>query len=172
MRRACKHLVLVALVSLFVGLGMTSSYKQSSLAQTAPPKPNIIFILADDMRKDDLNPTYMPQTTTELVKKGMSSQNAFVSNPLCCPSRATIMRGQYPHNTDIWFNTNIFDPDPNVRDGGWLGYNGNGYEKDNVHASARPRRRLHDWVLRQVPKRLRWCHRQHPSPGVGRLVRL
>jgi len=133
MGRAYEHLVLVALVSLFVILGMTSSYKQSSLAQTTPPpKPNIIFILTDDMRKDDLTDTYMPQTTTELVKKGMSFQNAFVSNPLCCPSRATIMRGQYGHNTKIWFNTNIFDPDPNVRDGGWLGYNGNGYEEDNV----------------------------------------
>ena len=132
MSRAYKHVVLVALVSLFVILGMTSSYKQSSLAQTAPPKPNIIFILTDDMRKDDLNPTYMPQTTTQLVDKGMSFQNAFVSNPLCCPSRSTIMRGQYGHNTKIWFNTNIFDPDPNVHDGGWLGYNGNGYEDDNV----------------------------------------
>ncbi len=132
MRRAYKHLVLVALVSLFVGLGMTASYKQSSLAQTADPQPNIIFILTDDMRKDDLNEKYMPQTTTELVAKGMSFKNAFVSNPLCCPSRATIMRGQYGHNTDIWFNTNMFDPDPNVRDGGWLGYNGNGYEDDNV----------------------------------------
>src|SRR5215212_5918520 len=100
-------------------------------AQTSP-QPNIIFILADDMRKDDLNPTYMPQTTTELVKKGMSFQNAFVSNALCCPSRATIMRGQYAHNTDVWFNTNVYNPDPNVRDGGWLGYNGNGYEKDNL----------------------------------------
>jgi N-acetylglucosamine-6-sulfatase len=133
MRRAYKHLVLVALVSLFVGLGMTSSYKQSSLAQTAPPpQPNIIFILTDDMRKDDLNLTYMPQTTAELVDKGRSFQNAFVSNPLCCPSRATIMRGQYSHNTDVWFNTNVFDPDPNVRDGGWLGYNKNDYELDNV----------------------------------------
>jgi arylsulfatase A-like enzyme len=132
MRRAYKHLVLVALVGLFVGLGMTASSLESSLAQTVPPKPNIIFILTDDMRKDDLTKTYMPQTTTELVEKGMSFQNAFVSNPLCCPSRATIMRGQYPHNTDIWFNTNLFDPDPNVRDGGWLGYNGNGYEADNV----------------------------------------
>jgi N-acetylglucosamine-6-sulfatase len=132
MRRAYKHLLLVALVSLFVGLGMTSSYQEGSFAQTAPPKPNIIFILADDMRKDDLNEKYMLQTTNQLVKQGMSFQNAFVSNPLCCPSRATIMRGQYGHNTDIWFNTNIFDPDPNVRDGGWLGYNGNGYEDDNV----------------------------------------
>jgi N-acetylglucosamine-6-sulfatase len=84
------------------------------------------------MRKDDLSKTYMPQTTMELVEKGMSFQNAFVSNPLCCPSRATIMRGQYSHNTDVWFNTNVYNPDPNVRDGGWQGYNGNGYEKDNV----------------------------------------
>jgi N-acetylglucosamine-6-sulfatase len=98
----------------------------------AATQPNIIFIITDDMRKDDLNPTYMPQTTKQLVEKGRSFQNAFVSNPLCCPSRATIMRGQYGHNTKIWFNTNIFDPDPNVHDGGWLGYNGNGYEKDNV----------------------------------------
>jgi len=133
MRRACKHLVLVALVSLFVGLGMTASYKQSSLAQTAADPPrNIVFILTDDMRKDDLNSTYMPQTTKELVEKGMSFQNAFVSNPLCCPSRATILRGQYSHNNKVWFNNNVFDPDPNVRDGGWLGYKGNGYEADNL----------------------------------------
>jgi len=132
MSRAYKHLVLVALVSLFVGLGMTVSYKEGSLAQTAAPKPNIIFILADDMRKDDLNARYMPQTTTQLVAKGRSFKNAFVSNPLCCPSRATIMRGQYSHNTKVWFNTNVYNPDPNVRDGGWQGYNGNGYEADNI----------------------------------------
>src|SRR5215217_5600817 len=67
MRRAYKHLGLVALVSLFVSLGMTASYKESSLAQTAAPQPNIIFILTDDMRKDDLNARYMPRTTTKLV---------------------------------------------------------------------------------------------------------
>ena len=83
------------------------------------------------MRKDDLN-TYMPKTTTKLVTKGMSFENAFVSNALCCPSRATIMRGQYAHNTDVWFNNNVFDPDPNVRDGGWEGYKGNGYEDENL----------------------------------------
>src|SRR5687767_7013438 len=116
MRRAYKHLVLVALVSLFVGLGMTSSHQERSLAQT--PQPNIIFILTDDMRKDDLTDTYMPKTTEELVAKGMSFDNAFVSNPICCPSRSTIMRGQYAHNTKVWFTKNVFDPDPNVRDGG------------------------------------------------------
>src|SRR5215213_218069 len=87
MRRAYKHLVLVALVSLFVGLGMTASDHKSSLAQTtaADARPNIVFILTDDMRKDDLSKTYMPQTTTELVDKGMSFQNAFVSNPFVAP---------------------------------------------------------------------------------------
>jgi hypothetical protein len=69
MRRACKHLVLVALVSLFFGLGIPASSMESSLAQTAPPMPNIIFILTDDMRKDDLNARYMPKTTTQLVTK-------------------------------------------------------------------------------------------------------
>src|SRR5215203_7213006 len=108
MRRAYKRLVLVALVSLFVGLGMTYSYQESSLAQTAAtPQPNIIFILTDDMRKDDLTDTYMHKTTEELVAKGMSFQNAFVSNPICCPSRTTIMRGQYAHNSKVWFTKNV-----------------------------------------------------------------
>ena len=94
MRWVYKHLVLVALVSMFVGLGMTASHPESSLAQTAPPPdPNIIFILTDDMRKDDLNARYMPKTSALLADQGISFRNAFVSNPLCCPSRATIMRG-------------------------------------------------------------------------------
>jgi N-acetylglucosamine-6-sulfatase len=136
MRRAYKHLVLFALVSMFVGLGMTASHAESSLAQTAPPfdptDPNIIFILTDDMRYDDFNATYMPKTYSRLVKdpatgqaQGMSFKSAFVSNPLCCPTRATIMRGQYAHNTGIWFNVN----GPH---GGWEGYNSLDYEKENV----------------------------------------
>src|SRR5918993_3551032 len=135
MRRAYKHLVLFALVSMLVGLGMTASHAESSLAQTAPPfdptDPNIIFILTDDMRYDDLNRNddpkleYMPKTMTLLADQGMSFSNAFVSNALCCPTRATIMRGQYAHNTGIWFNVN----GPH---GGWEGYNSLGYEKENV----------------------------------------
>ena len=138
MSRACKHVVLVALVSLFVSLGVTGSYQEGRLAQTAAPKPNIIFIITDDMRKGDLNASYMPKTTTQLVAKGRSFQNAFVSTALCCPSRATTMRGQYAHNTKVWFNENVFDPDPDIRDGGWRGYNGNGYENENIAT------RLHD----------------------------
>jgi N-acetylglucosamine-6-sulfatase len=112
---------------MFVGLGVTASQMDTSLAQTAS-KPNIIFILTDDMRKDDLK--YMTETNTLLANEGMSFKNAFVSNPLCCPTRATIMRGQYAHNTGIWYNVNHYNPEG--FDGGWEGYERNGYEQENV----------------------------------------
>jgi N-acetylglucosamine-6-sulfatase len=113
--------------TLAVGLHFSSSCADSihdkrTSAQT-PSKPNIVFILADDMRKDDLK--YMPKTKAQLQDKGMTFQNAFVSNALCCPSRATIMRGQYSHNTGVWTNLNSSD-------GGWQAYKQKGHEKDNV----------------------------------------
>src|SRR5829696_5560242 len=97
--------------------------------KTSPIKPNFVFILTDDMRNDDLK--YMPKTLALLKTQGMQFENAFVSNPLCCPSRATIMRGQYAHNTGVW--TNAADPN-----GGWQGYKNHGNEQDNVAT------RLHD----------------------------
>src|SRR5688500_14533491 len=110
-----KIVLLVAWVALVVLL---------SLGISCSKKPNIVFILADDMRKDDLK--YMPKTRSVLKTKGMSFSNAFVSNPLCCPARATIMRGQYAHNTGVWSNK------ANVSDGGWQAYRKNGLEQDNV----------------------------------------
>ena len=98
-------------------------------SQTTPVNPNFVFVLTDDMRKDDLK--YMPKTRTLLGTQGMQFENAFVSNPLCCPSRATIMRGQYAHNTGVWGNSDS----PNS---GWQGYKNHGNEQDNIAT------RLHD----------------------------
>jgi len=92
-------------------------------AQTSPDNPNFVFILTDDMRYDDL--AYMPKTRTLLGSQGMTFTRAFVTTALCCPSRATIMRGQYTHNTGVWFNTN-------GPSGGWEGYKSRGYEQNNV----------------------------------------
>jgi N-acetylglucosamine-6-sulfatase len=120
---------LLASVALAVGLLFFGSYPPGSggdtptaEAQTAP-NPNIVFILVDDMRKDDLK--YMPKTQNLLAERGMSFRNAYVSNPICCPSRATIMRGQYAHNTGVWTNFN-------GSNGGWEAYRTKGYEDDNV----------------------------------------
>jgi N-acetylglucosamine-6-sulfatase len=109
-RKFYKHSVLFALLGLAAGLGMTTSQTDSSLAQTAP-KPNIVFILADDMRASDLdkvvNGQYvMPNTQDLLVKAGVKFTKPWVTRSLCCPSRATILRGQYTHNHQVWTNVN------------------------------------------------------------------
>jgi N-acetylglucosamine-6-sulfatase len=121
MRKIVLPLAWVALVVL-LSLGISCSKRGNARALTA--KPNIVFILADDMRKDDLK--YMPKTRSVLKTKGMSFSNAFVSNPLCCPARATIMRGQYAHNTGVWSDM------VNTSEGGWKAYRNNGLEQDNV----------------------------------------
>ncbi len=59
MRKTYRHLVLFALVSLIASLGMTTSQTEPSRAQTVS-RPNIVFILLDDMNVGDLK--YMPNT--------------------------------------------------------------------------------------------------------------
>jgi N-acetylglucosamine-6-sulfatase len=112
--------VAMALTVLF-SLSGSGSIPEDAQALTA--KPNIVFILTDDMRKDDM--MYMPKTRSVLKAKGMSFSSAFVSNALCCPSRATIMRGQYAHNTGVWTSENSSI-------GGWQAYQRNDNEEDNV----------------------------------------
>jgi N-acetylglucosamine-6-sulfatase len=65
-------------------------------------RPNILFILADDLRASDLD--HMPNAQSLLVNQGVKFTKAWVTRSLCCPSRATILRGQYTHNHNVWVN--------------------------------------------------------------------
>ena len=110
MGKLYKHFMLLALLSLVASLGMTSSQTDRSHAQTAV-KPNIVFILTDDMRNSDLDKVVdgqyvMPNTQNLLVEKGVQFSKPWVTRSLCCPSRATILRGQYTHNHKVWVNVN------------------------------------------------------------------
>jgi N-acetylglucosamine-6-sulfatase len=131
MRKTALLLASAALASTALAILFFSAIPGSppTAVQGNPAKPNFVFILADDMRKDDLK--YMPKTRSLLGDKGTRFEKAFVSLPLCCPSRATIMRGQYAHNTGVWRNSN-------GPDAGWQGYKNHGNEQDNVAT------RLHD----------------------------
>src|ERR671910_2700387 len=111
-RKTVPALAAMAL-ALLLSLGVAGSIPKDAGAPTA--KPNFVLILADDMRKDDLK--YMPKTRRVLKAKGMSFENAFVSNALCCPARATIMRGQYSHNTHVWSNGS--NDSSSTTSGGW-----------------------------------------------------
>jgi arylsulfatase A-like enzyme len=84
---------LLALALLALGLPMAGS------AQAASTKPSIVMFLTDD---EDLASHRVMEKTKALVEdEGAAFTNYFVSYSFCCPSRATIMRGQYPHNHRI-----------------------------------------------------------------------
>ncbi|MFC7529635.1 sulfatase [Actinoplanes sp. GCM10030250] len=61
-------------------------------------KPNIVFVLADDLAAN-LVP-YMPNVLA-MQREGTTFTDYTVTDSLCCPSRASILTGQYPHNTGI-----------------------------------------------------------------------
>ncbi|HXT19376.1 MAG TPA: sulfatase [Thermoanaerobaculia bacterium] len=62
-------------------------------------KPNLVLILTDDQTLESLR--VMPETQRLIGDAGTTFSNAFVSYPLCCPSRATLLTGQYAHNHGV-----------------------------------------------------------------------
>ena len=58
--------------------------------------------MTDDQRYDTL--WAMPEVRQRLIRPGIPFRNAFVVNPLCCPSRASILTGQYSHTTGVYRN--------------------------------------------------------------------
>ena len=115
-----KALMLAAV--LVVGVAAPPGQVEESEAQMRE-RPNIVFILTDDL--DARSVSVMPELESQLIEKGTTFNNAFVTDPLCCPSRATILRGQYAHNTNVWLNTNSSI-------GGWEAFFNRGYQQDNV----------------------------------------
>lgn len=75
-------------------------------AQGRDARPNILLIIADDQRYDALR-GYMPQTEGRIFNQGMSFEKAYVTTPVCCPSRSTIFTGQYAFRHGVRVN-----PDP------------------------------------------------------------
>jgi N-acetylglucosamine-6-sulfatase len=75
----------------------------------APAKPNIVFILVDDLRWDDLGCAGHPFSRTphidRIAGEGARFRNAFAITPLCSPSRASILTGEYAHTHGIVDNT-------------------------------------------------------------------
>jgi len=78
-------------------------------ASAAFPRPNIVFILIDDLRFDDLGCAGHPWVRTphidRIAREGALFRNAFVTTPLCSPSRASFLTGLYAHSHGITDNT-------------------------------------------------------------------
>jgi len=67
----------------------------------AASRPNIVFVLTDDLSWDLI--PYMPAVEA-LAARGMTFENYFVSDSLCCPSRSSIFTGNFPHDTGVFTN--------------------------------------------------------------------
>ncbi|KAM7367342.1 hypothetical protein PAMP_015251 [Pampus punctatissimus] len=68
-------------------------------------KPNIVLILTDDLDIAIGGLSPLKKTKKLIGDAGISFTNAFVASPLCCPSRASILTGKYPHNHHVINNT-------------------------------------------------------------------
>src|SRR4051812_30624915 len=95
----------------FVAMGMLIGSLGGFLAAQAPVKAsasapeNVIIVLSDDQRWDKVTPEYMPNVASLATQPGSEAfSNAFITNPLCCPSRTTILTGRYSHTTGVWTN--------------------------------------------------------------------
>jgi len=101
-------LALVACISGSSGPAETSrSPAPTSPAAVSPgaasrDAPNILFIVTDDQRIGSLS--VMPNTERLFRQRGVTYVNGFVVTPLCCPSRASILTGRYPHNAAVFNN--------------------------------------------------------------------
>lgn len=135
MKRA-RRLALPAVLILVLGICLLAPLLEPGLARagleetrgargSAAPeagRPNILFILTDD--QDAASVSEMPNVGSKLAAEGTTFERAFVTTALCCPSRSSILRGQYAHGHGIWTNK--------APDGGFERFRGLGREDSTV----------------------------------------
>jgi arylsulfatase A-like enzyme len=93
--------IVVALATLALALAAGAGRPATSAAGDAAKRPNVIVIVTDDQSVGELTAETMPQTVKHLGGAGTSFTQSIVSSPLCCPSRAGFLTGQYPHNSGV-----------------------------------------------------------------------
>jgi len=146
-------LVLVAAVTGTL-IGARDPSSSTTDLRQRPGRPNVVVILTDDMRADELR--YLPKTRRLLVKQGVRFTNAISPHPMCCPARAELVSGQYGQNNGVRHNKGRWGGAKRLRDiddniGRWLqaagyrtSYHGkflNGYER------LRPRHEPAGWTV-------------------------
>ncbi|MFP5224008.1 MAG: sulfatase [Actinomycetota bacterium] len=75
---------------------------QTAVSAEGSDQPNWVVVMTDDQDVRTLDS--MPIVRRELADQGITFTRAFATFPYCCPSRATFLTGQYPHNHEVWGN--------------------------------------------------------------------
>lgn len=98
--RPASAIAVICLIGV-AGVAAGSTPVGSAAAQRPP---NFLLILVDDQARNTFKPRFMPRTFHHLVDHGTRFTNAIAAPPLCCPDRAGIVTGQYPHNHGVFSN--------------------------------------------------------------------
>ncbi|KAI8614661.1 alkaline-phosphatase-like protein [Chytriomyces sp. MP71] len=69
--------------------------------QKTPTRPNIVLLLTDDQDVHMNSLQFMPLLQKHLIDKGTQFKNYYTTSAICCPSRVSILRGQFAHNTNF-----------------------------------------------------------------------
>jgi N-acetylglucosamine-6-sulfatase len=143
-------------------LTLTDSPSKAFAQATTPP--NIVVITTDDQTHASLDATSMPNVTRLLAGEGTTFTDAVATTPLCCPSRASWLTGQYSHNHGARSNNPGYAAlkDPTNVLPAWLqraGYRTvhigkfmNGYD-DAVPVPAQPAPGWDEWHTMLEPRR-------------------
>ena len=95
--------MLAGVLFVIVTLLAAPSGGAGSAVASASTRPNIVFILTDDLSWNLITPQIAPHIF-QLEHEGETFDHYFVADSLCCPSRSTIFTGLYPHDTHVVTN--------------------------------------------------------------------
>jgi arylsulfatase A-like enzyme len=109
-RRSTALIAAGTIAAAFVAATAFGAEQKVAAPAVAPANgPNILMIVTDDQRVNSLG--YMPQTKRWFVSGGRRYTRAVATNPLCCPSRASIFSGDYSHNHGVLTNEDALELD-------------------------------------------------------------
>jgi N-acetylglucosamine-6-sulfatase len=103
-RRVTSALAAVALAAVVALGGAYAGSGPPPASAATQSQPNVIVVVTDDMPMLFLSEAALPTTLGLLGAQGTTFANSVVTTPLCCPSRAAYLSGQYGHNNGVLSN--------------------------------------------------------------------
>src|SRR5688572_16033645 len=106
------------LLSIAAGSVAAAAALRARAQQRAPQRPNVLFILADDLGYGDLScygrPDYDTPVLDRLAAQGMKFTSAYAAAPVCTPTRCAFITGRYPQRFAVGLEEPLTNQSPLV----------------------------------------------------------